>query len=54
MRYPNTGSDGGSSALKFYDFEKKEEKLVMDGAGYYLISADKSKILVEKEGNMLS
>jgi tricorn protease len=50
MRYPNTGSDGGSSALKFYDFEKKEEKLVMDGAGYYLISADKSKILVEKGG----
>lgn len=50
MRYPNTGSSGGSPSLKVYDFDKKEEKTVIDGVGGYSASGDGTKLLVSKDG----
>lgn len=48
MRYPNTGSAGDAASLKLYDFNKKEEKTVLDGVSFYEASGDKSKLLVNK------
>ena len=50
VRYPNTGSGGETASLKVYDFEKKEEKTILDGINYYQASGDKSKLLVSKDG----
>lgn len=48
MRSPNTGSNEGQAAIKFYDIEKREEKTIFDGADNYWLSANKEKILVSK------
>lgn len=49
IRYPNTGSGGGEASLKLYDFDKKEEKTILDGINYYQASGDKNKLLVQKD-----
>jgi len=49
-RYPNTGSGEGKSALKFFNFEEREEKTIMEGVNAYQVSADGKKILVLKDG----
>lgn len=50
MKYPNTGSaPGGQSAIKYFDTEKLEEKNIMD-ADYYILSANRNKMLVAKSG----
>lgn len=49
MRAPNTGEDGGSASLKFYDTDKREEKTIMEVDGYTL-SANGEKLLVVKGG----
>ncbi len=51
MKYPNTGTQGGQSSIKFYDIEKREEKTILDNADNYLLSANKQKILAEKSGS---
>ncbi len=49
QKYDNTGAAStGSSALKYYDVDKQEDKTIMDGADGYLLSADGQKILVQK------
>ncbi|MBG9376805.1 PD40 domain-containing protein [Panacibacter sp. DH6] len=48
MRYPNTGSNDGSPAIKFYDLDKREEKTILDGADYYIMAANKEKLLAAK------
>lgn len=50
MRWPNTGQSGGEPSLKYYDFEKKEEKTIIDGIGGYSMSFERNKLLVEKGG----
>lgn len=50
VRYPNTGAGGGSASIKLFDFDKKEEKTVLDGAYGFIASGDRSKILVGKGG----
>ncbi len=49
MRYPNTGAEGQAS-LKVYDFDKKEEKTIIDGIGGYTASGDRNKLLINKGG----
>ena len=51
MRYPNSGSGGGSGELKYYDLKKKEEKTIFAGANGYELSADGKKILVAQRNN---
>jgi tricorn protease len=50
-RYPNSGSTGDQSALKYYDLEKREEKNILDKVGGFEVSADGKKVLVAKDGN---
>jgi tricorn protease len=50
MKYPNTGAAPGQGAIKFYDVDKLEEKTILDGADYYLMSANRNKIMVAKSG----
>jgi tricorn protease len=49
IKDPNTGADSDSkSALKYYDIEKREEKVVLEDVGDYILSMDGKKILVRR------
>ncbi len=50
MKYPNTGAPSGQGALKFYDIEKREEKNILEGVDFYLMSANRQKLMVAKSG----
>ncbi len=51
MKFPNTGSaPGGQGALKFYDIDKREEKNILEGVDGYLMSANRAKLGVIKQG----
>lgn len=50
-RLPRTGSADEKSALVFFDFEKREEKTIVDEAGGFRLSADRKKLLVQKSGS---
>jgi len=51
MKYPNIGSaPGGQGAIKYYDIDKREEKMVLDGADFFLVSANANKLMVGKSG----
>jgi tricorn protease len=52
IRYPNTGTVGGSPSLKFYNIEKREEKTILDGVGGYMLAAGNEKILVSNAGSL--
>jgi tricorn protease len=45
---PNTGSVGGKNSIKYYDFDKREEKTIMDDADDYRLSVDGKKMLVRR------
>lgn len=44
-RFPNTGAVPGPGSIYIYDLEKKEEKTLFNGAGGFVLSADKKSIL---------
>ncbi|HEU4470479.1 MAG TPA: PDZ domain-containing protein [Flavisolibacter sp.] len=46
MRYPNTGNTGAKSSIKYYDIDKREEKTVLEDAGFFTLSHNKQKMLV--------
>ena len=45
-QFPNTGSGGDESPIKFYDLKEREEKTVMGDADGFAVSADGKKMLV--------
>ncbi|HYF32077.1 MAG TPA: PDZ domain-containing protein [Chitinophagaceae bacterium] len=51
-RFPNTGSaPGGAAAIYVYDFERREEKVLLSGANAWVISKDgKSMMAREPKG----
>ncbi|NNV55155.1 S41 family peptidase [Limnovirga soli] len=49
IRYPNTGAPEGPATIKMYDIEKREEKTMLE-ADYYMLSANREKMLVAKSG----
>jgi tricorn protease len=49
LRQPLTGIADGKGAIKYYDIDKREEKTVLDDAGDFWLSADRRKILVQRE-----
>lgn len=51
LKYPNTGADDGSGTLKYFDLDKREEKIIIDNVGNAQVSADGQKILVSKAGS---
>jgi tricorn protease len=50
IRYPNTGAPDGKGTLRFFDIEKKEEKIIVDAVDNARLSANGQKILVTKSG----
>lgn len=50
VRYPNTGNTGAKNSIKYFDIDKREEKTVLDDANGYILSYNKQKMLVEKNG----
>lgn len=49
VRGANTGTNG-EPAIKYFDIDERKEKQVIDNASYYILSADASKMLIEKNG----
>ena len=52
MRYPNSGSGGGQSALKYFDIEEKEEKTIISQIYGYELSANKKKLMVRNRSGV--
>lgn len=50
-RAPNSGSADKKRAVVYFDFEKLEEKTIVDDADVFQISADEKKILVAKQNS---
>lgn len=48
LAYPNTGVTEGKSTLKYYDIEKREEKVILEDVNAYLLSEDGKKIMVRR------
>jgi tricorn protease len=51
IKAPNTGAPDGKATLKFFDIDKKEEKVIIDGIDNAIISANTQKMLVAKSGS---
>ena len=52
LRTPNTGEQDGDTHLKYFDLEESEEKTIISDINGFQLSADGSKLLVFKNGNM--
>lgn len=50
-RTPNSGSADKKRAVVYFDFDKLEEKTIVDDADAFQISADEKKILVSKQNS---
>jgi tricorn protease len=51
LRAPNTGSADKKKPLMYYDFDKREEKTIVDDIDGFEVSADGKKVLVVKSGS---
>jgi tricorn protease len=49
---PNTGAEGQSKPLKYFDLEKREQKTFHDQVDWYQIAANGEKILIAKDNNL--
>jgi len=50
MKYQNTGTSG-PGAIKYFDIDKREEKLILENANGYVLSDNKAKILALRSNN---
>lgn len=50
VSHPRTGDTNSKPGIKFYDIEKREEKVILEDANRYELSADGKKILASKSG----
>ncbi|HET9130315.1 MAG TPA: PDZ domain-containing protein, partial [Terriglobia bacterium] len=50
QRVPNSGSSDKKKPLMYYDFEKRDEKTIVDDVDMFDVSADGKKVLVGKSG----
>ncbi len=49
--FPNSGSGDKNKPVKYFDFEKREEKTIVADADAFQVSADGKKILVSNKGS---
>lgn len=49
QHFPNTGSPEKKGSIKYFDLDKREEKVVLDDVDFYELSANGEKILAGKE-----
>lgn len=50
LRYPNTGAEGGSPTLMFYDLEERKEEAIMSDVSGVEVTADGKALLVSSKG----
>ena len=50
-RAPNSGSADKKKSVVYFDFDKREEKTIVDDADVFQISADEKKVLVAKQNS---
>lgn len=50
LKQPNTGSESKVTSLSYYDFDKREEKKIMDNVDFADVTADGKEILVKAQG----
>ncbi|MEN8120250.1 MAG: PDZ domain-containing protein [Bacteroidota bacterium] len=50
LRHPNTGSNGRSGSLIFYDFKKREDKTIISDINRVTLTADGKSFLVGSKG----
>ena len=48
MKYPNTGNTGAKNIIKYYDIDKREEKTILEDANFFIISANKQRLLAAR------
>ena len=48
MKYPNTGNTGAKNVIKYYDIDKREEKTILEDANFFIVSANKQKLLAAR------
>ncbi len=51
LRVPNSGSSDKKKSLMYYDFDKREEKTIVDDVDQFDVCANGKKILVVKSGS---
>jgi tricorn protease len=51
LKYPNTGTGETQATLKYYDIEKREEKIILVNTDNFQLSADGQKILVHRDNS---
>ena len=49
LRQPRTGSGEDEAALVYWDLEEREEETVLENVGWFVLSADGKKVLVERD-----
>jgi tricorn protease len=47
--FPNTGTADGKASVRFYDLDKREEKVILDDVNRFYLSANGNKILVRRQ-----
>ncbi|MBC7827668.1 MAG: PD40 domain-containing protein [Chitinophagaceae bacterium] len=47
--FPNTGAGEGKASVRFFDLDKREEKIILDDVNRYYLSANGNKILVRRQ-----
>ncbi len=52
MRRPNSGSGEQEGMLAYWDMESREEKTIIKGIDWYMLTADGEHIVVMKEGQL--
>ncbi len=50
VRRPNSGSDGGSASLKYYDFEERKEETIISDVSQVSSTADGKSLVVGSKG----
>jgi tricorn protease len=53
MKYQNTGTSG-PGAIKYFDIDKREEKIILENANNYMLSDNKGKILALRSNNQFA
>lgn len=51
MNYATLGLTGGTGSIQYFDLDQMTAKTIIDSAGYFVMAADKQKMLVERNNS---
>lgn len=52
LRQPNSGASNKNNVIHYFDLDERKEKMIIDNASGFEISANGSKLLINKEGSL--